>query len=604
VSSPTFVAKTGDVQCAVEAGDTEEVFSFPVFEISTLDTDRKFYVYEFNWTKLSHPGAGLAGSLRQSWQLLVGLPRIGFHALSSRPAGFSAMLLKLTQLAFCVSWSCAVVRMLVSLALIILMDQLKFSKLRYYDIVLPLDLATFLVLGLFSILFLASWVYLRIHQDRCALSIAALSLGFMVLFTHVVPLSVLELTGFDQRADKLTPWYSIAPSGVEVPAHADWFYYTDSLPGFVPYLAYGLIVLWACWTIGTGYWLIARQRRFPASHFADLSTEERRKGETVAKHMKRVIFTAGLFWGGLAFLVLCLAPVVWWAEFVSLVTRGSTLMALYDPEAQDAWNVFRRILFKDWVDYVTFPLFIIVWGLIFWAWLRKTLAPLLEVAFDLSSYFPPVPIIDDFSLTRFLFGGPARRPRAGSLHDILVSRLRAVVQFAWQQHGSHVVVVSHSMGSLVALSALEGWHGQAGAQDRNATNSPAGTGRKPEVELVTMGIPLGLMSQVIPSLSALHRGAQNAPDLPCVRRWLNLYRAADVLGRHVDGAAFSSVQLLLENELLGSGGHTGYFHDTRVAARILRWLYGSIDSARAVVNGAQGLAEQNSSEAHSPSDAR
>jgi len=87
------------------------------------------------------------------------------------------------------------------------------------------------------------------------------------------------------------------------------------------------------------------------------------------------------------------------------------------------------------------------------------------------------------------------------------------------------------------------------------------------------------MSQVVPNLSRLQQGRAAVLDLPCVRRWLNLYRAADLLGRHLGGAAMTNEQFLLENELLGSGGHTGYFNDTRVAARILRWLDGPRDGS-------------------------
>ena len=75
---------------------------------------------------------------------------------------------------------------------------------------------------------------------------AGLTLTISLLVSQALPLTLLELTGFDEKANSLNTWYDISPSGAHKPSNgAPWFYYTNSMPGFIPYLEYGLITLWA-----------------------------------------------------------------------------------------------------------------------------------------------------------------------------------------------------------------------------------------------------------------------------------------------------------------------------------------------------------------------
>lgn len=64
-------------------------------------------------------------------------------------------------------------------------------------------------------------------------------------------------------------------------------------------------------------------------------------------------------------------------------------------------------------------------------------------------------------------------------------------------------------------------------------------------------------------------------SLPLVRRWFNVYRAADLVGRELDFAAIERVnpELSAQNENPSNGGHDGYFADILIAKCLLRWLF-------------------------------
>ncbi|HEY2158160.1 MAG TPA: hypothetical protein VGH33_21200, partial [Isosphaeraceae bacterium] len=145
----------------------------------------------------------------------------------------------------------------------------------------------------------------------------------------------------------------------------------------------------------------------------------------------------------------------------------------------------------------------------------------------------------------------------GSLRKALKVRLREVLQHARAQHGGPVCIVAHSLGTIIALSALDDW-----ARDEDG----------PWVDLVTLGSPFDALVRLFPHLYGRAR-KRGGWTLPAVRRWLNLYRAGDPIGRRLDFAwAGDPPPDLPENEAVGNGGHLDYFNDTAIAARLARWL--------------------------------
>lgn len=171
---------------------------------------------------------------------------------------------------------------------------------------------------------------------------------------------------------------------------------------------------------------------------------------------------------------------------------------------------------------------------------------------DVLNYLPPRRFIDSWSVSRFLLGGrrSTRRPR---LDEVLDARLRTLIALAAERHGEPVRLVAHSLGAIIALSAVDNW---------------PGPGRI--VDLTTMGNPLMLLAERFPYIYGRARSDGGHRNTPAVRRWRNYYYNQDLIGRSLDRqltvpAGASHVKF--EPDLsLGDGTHTDYFGDPRFAA--------------------------------------
>lgn len=222
---PMLVTKTADVRCDARDGSEAETFTVAAYEIAALGSEpgrvaRRFPVYDFYWANLSRGGTGFIAELKQSWQCVVGLPRIGYQALT-HPAGnrFSRAILALMRPIYCIAWVLIVVRLLVSLLLILVMgrmteDQIRNTWLRYYDVVFLIDLATAALILLFSTLRAVLWAAER--EASHASHAAGLTLAITLLVTQALPLTILEFTGFDQRVYRLRTWFDISPGGGDI----------------------------------------------------------------------------------------------------------------------------------------------------------------------------------------------------------------------------------------------------------------------------------------------------------------------------------------------------------------------------------------------------
>ncbi len=151
-------------------------------------------------------------------------------------------------------------------------------------------------------------------------------------------------------------------------------------------------------------------------------------------------------------------------------------------------------------------------------------------------------------------------PRAGEgrLRRCARQRFRAIVErlLAEQGHGSALVVVAHSQGTVLAMDFL----GDEKNRDLLAGFS--------EVRLVTMGSPYTHLYQ---TYFPTEFGSDRYKGKPyALVSWTNLYRFDDYVGTDIHRDALSG-SAIPDNIGLGFGGHTGYFGDKRVIAEIA-WL--------------------------------
>ena len=352
-----------------------------------------------------------------------------------------------------------------------------------------------------------------------------------------------------------------------------WFYAANSLPGALTYLVYGLIVLWALLVIGFQYGLLTlRAHTQPASDAHPVSgTQSSAKTADIQRRMRFVITETRAFWSLITFIVITVAPALFWFDLLAILFRGRTIY-LFHSALERPLDVFIKTLEYSWYYGISYIFIALVWLLLTWPALRKVMAPALELTYDVGSYFPPV--FDLWNLRGiqavFLGRGASVSPR--DVKNQLAMRLRAVIAYAQSQDESHgpVAVIGHSLGSIIALSALDNTLGTA------EVGAEVGAGWVPrapqEIDLVTMGSPLRLLTTCFPHLYDYGDGI--AERLSGLRRWLNLYRTADPIGREIGRPTGSDGHSVRFNEVdLCNGGHSGYFEDPRVAAYLIRWLF-------------------------------
>jgi alpha-beta hydrolase superfamily lysophospholipase len=108
---------------------------------------------------------------------------------------------------------------------------------------------------------------------------------------------------------------------------------------------------------------------------------------------------------------------------------------------------------------------------------------------------------------------------------VLRARLRALIELAGRRHRGPLRVVAHSLGSIIALSALDDWQGPGAV-----------------VELTTIGSPLMLLARRLPCEYGAARLDRGHRRMPAVVRWRNYYFDQDLIGRRLDPeAALSQV---------------------------------------------------------------
>jgi hypothetical protein len=204
---------------------------------------------------------------------------------------------------------------------------------------------------------------------------------------------------------------------------------------------------------------------------------------------------------------------------------------------------------------------------------RKELAAGLHIVMD---------IIAHFYERGLRFPWPFGKPPAMNIESFVVemrveARLRRVLQeilFRIDGQVSDFTIVAHSQGSMIAINTL--WLAWT---HRLLKQNP----RHPDIKVrfVTMGSPFTYLYQHYyparyPNLFDIH-GHMNRSWVPktqvwledmtldkTVQEWLNLYRVDDFVGTKIQGGSPN----FPENAHVGAGGHTYYWHQAEVLARL------------------------------------
>ncbi len=139
-------------------------------------------------------------------------------------------------------------------------------------------------------------------------------------------------------------------------------------------------------------------------------------------------------------------------------------------------------------------------------------------------------------------------------------RVRFVAAFKALQatQPDHLLIVSHSQGTMIAIDGLQHLTPQIVDRSHPATHPLAD-----RIHLVTMGSPYQHLYG--------HYFRQTHPDNPFdnqppYRRWLNVFRSNDYIGTQISGPPN------IANAEVGARGHTGYWRDREVLDHLQRHL--------------------------------
>jgi hypothetical protein len=524
-------------------------------------------IYELYWANESRVGEFIVSQVISFWQLFVGVPRLGLIALDYTPARGRAALTVFRGV-YVLVWLLIVLRMLYASALAALRVPTRLGALHSDELALPLDMMVSAVLCI--LLLTAVWLCRAVRDRPRGVAVALMSLSAAVLLTATVPNALHGLPNLrdrprveggaiadDRAAGKPTspggssplapaarePWLRFPVAGIT----AEWFYAPYHLGGFWPYVNYALVLLW----VGLSALALGWTTYTPGladSCRKDITAKITRSMSATWLLISWCVLFLGPLLDMFILLQIFVFKTVPWDGFVS--AAGNPHVVAHTVEAY--------ALAAQWIYY---PFVALTVGLLFSSKLRTLLAPALELVLDVMNYLSPVGGVDRYAALRFLSGG---RPgaRTTPLRDQLDDRLWTLIRLACQARGGPVMIVAHSLGSIIALSAL-----------RRGLRSPEVSEvvpASPCVKLVTIGSPLMVLAWAFPDLFDSRRAGQGPWDLHGVSLWANAFYASDVIGRDlVSGTAVVAPSQGTREENLGQGLHTDYFPDSRFARFLL-----------------------------------
>jgi Lipase (class 3) len=143
--------------------------------------------------------------------------------------------------------------------------------------------------------------------------------------------------------------------------------------------------------------------------------------------------------------------------------------------------------------------------------------------------------------------GPHRRKLGAAV-------LQAIETTEARFPGAHIVVVGHSLGSVVVMDAMRFVN-----RTREST----------EMRIVTMGSPLNYLWRMFPRVAHSPERLQQAVLQMGVSDWLHLWRSGDPIGNALDLEAPGFRQTCV-----GPGGHQNYWGDSAVWHAVADFLLG------------------------------
>jgi hypothetical protein len=139
------------------------------------------------------------------------------------------------------------------------------------------------------------------------------------------------------------------------------------------------------------------------------------------------------------------------------------------------------------------------------------------------------------------------------------ARFQAVINHLRDQEVSHLVILAHSQGTVIALDELtHSW---------NISRDPL-----PLISLVTFGSPITQLYQYyFPHFYPRWNSPQWNILFSRLTAWTNFYRLDDYVGTRIDPP--SRFAGTFHQEALGIGGHTNYWRDPRFLEALRRWVF-------------------------------
>ena len=368
---------------------------------------------------------------------------------------------RLLQAAYVVAWLAIVARLVINLGLTAIDAFTDVPDVHAAEISLPFDLAVSLSLLAFGLLALILRGVAGLRQVRTFPAVLALTIAS--LLAECVPLAAATRTpqGLDASQEgtptakpaETQPWFDLGVAKVDV----RWFSAPNTLPGFWPYLVFGLVVLWAA-VSGTSFLaLTVRSRRLVGDDPADPAV-----ANAMARRLDRNLRRDRAAWWIIAVNAMVVAPLLDWGQFLML-RSGVTPSTLADPATDP--EVIRVLV--TYCDLIIVPFVVVTSAVLFAGRLRAELAPLVELALDVMNYLPTFPRLDANGATRFFLGG-SRGPDRTALGDVLRYRLRSLIELAASRHDGPVLLVGHSLGSIMRACGPGRMVGRSGGRRPDA----------------------------------------------------------------------------------------------------------------------------------------
>ncbi len=511
--------------------------------------------YELYWADESRIGDSILNQMRSYWQLLVGLPRLGLYALD-RPAGKPSRLMDhFARGCYVFAWVALIARFVVAL----IMTGLRLTGYASVaDSFYPTLARCDAIRAGADILLVPTFFFWYMATCRCDRPVSRniLKTAWVALTVATMLTDLLTLGFRFGQYQLLQPILSRLTIGGNLSLPEPMHYRAGV---YDPSSLYGLkTIRGPIWALGYALvliWLLMAMPRFVADRLGGPRTRASVTPSPDDLKQKSNRAINRIFWIG--FVVLLLEPVAYLVVYVvsgSGVPDSVVFLTYYTANSISEDQMIENDVFVvfDLVMRLTIgPFAFASIVLLTWPAARMALLPGLELALDVLNYLRPRRLIDSWLVSRFLLGG--RRSSAGTgSSTTYCGRGHALVVLAGQRHGSPVTVVAHSLGSIIALSALENW-------------SIADL----KVDLLTMGSPLMVLAERLPAEFGAARADAGHRALPAVGRWRNYYFEHDSIGRRLEPGIAAPPTVFEPDHSLGDGTHTEYFVDQRFARVLL-----------------------------------